>query len=84
MVKNTAKIEGMACSMCEAHIKDTIRKAVPSADKVTASHTTGIATVLTEEPVNEAMLKAAVDETGYTLTSLESEPYTKKKFFWQK
>ena len=28
MIKTTLKIEGMMCSMCEAHICDTIRKAV--------------------------------------------------------
>ena len=36
MIKTTLKIDGMMCGMCEAHIKDTIRKAVPDADKVTA------------------------------------------------
>ena len=33
----TLHIEGMMCGMCEAHICDTIRKAVPSAKKVSAS-----------------------------------------------
>ena len=29
MIKTTVKIDGMACSMCEAHINDAIRKAFP-------------------------------------------------------
>ena len=33
MIKTTLIIEGMMCSMCEAHICDTIRKAVPSANE---------------------------------------------------
>ena len=37
MFKTTMKIEGMMCGMCEAHICDAIRKAVPSAKKVSAS-----------------------------------------------
>ena len=27
MIQTTVKISGMACSMCEAHINDTIRRA---------------------------------------------------------
>ena len=37
MVRTVLKIDGMMCGMCEAHICDTIRKAVPSAKKVSAS-----------------------------------------------
>ena len=36
-VKITLDIEGMACSMCEAHVNDTIRKNFP-VKKVSASH----------------------------------------------
>ena len=43
MTKNTVRISGMACGMCEAHICDTIRKTYPDAKKVAASHTKGIA-----------------------------------------
>ena len=38
MIKTTIKIEGMMCGMCEAHVCDAIRKAVPYAKKVKASH----------------------------------------------
>ena len=34
MIKTTLKINGMMCPMCEAHICDVIRKAVPGAKKV--------------------------------------------------
>ena len=37
MIKTSMKIDGMMCGMCEAHVCDTIRKAVPSAKKVSAS-----------------------------------------------
>lgn len=29
MYKTTAKIDGMACSMCEAHVNETVRRAFP-------------------------------------------------------
>ena len=40
MVQITVGVDGMACSMCEAHVSDAIRKAFP-VKKVTASHTKG-------------------------------------------
>ena len=48
MFKNTAKIEGMMCGMCEAHISDTIRKTFPKAKKVSASHLKGEAQFITD------------------------------------
>ena len=33
MLKTTLKIDGMMCAMCEAHIKDVIRRTIPLAKK---------------------------------------------------
>ncbi|MBR3275122.1 MAG: heavy-metal-associated domain-containing protein [Eubacterium sp.] len=81
MVKITLKIEGMMCGMCENHICDTIRKAVPDAVKVSASRIRKEASFLTKEGVEAADLKAAIDATGYTCLSVESSPYEKKGLF---
>ncbi|MBR5257928.1 MAG: ATPase P [Clostridia bacterium] len=81
MIKTTLKIDGMMCSMCEAHICDTIRKAVPSAKKVSASHAKGEASFLTEAIVDESVLKDAIAATGYTCPSVLSERYEKKGLF---
>ena len=81
MIKTTLKIDGMMCGMCEAHVSDAIRKAVPSAKKVAASRSKKEATFLTEEPVDTEALKAAIDATGYTCLSAESAPYEKKGWF---
>lgn len=81
MLKTTLKIDGMMCSMCEAHINDVIRKAVPSAKKVSASHRSGEASFLTEAAVDESILKDAVAATGYACLSVSSEPYEKKGLF---
>ena len=84
MIKTTLKIEGMMCSMCEAHICDTIRKAVPSAKKVSASHAKGEASFLSEEAVDAERLKAAIDSTGYTCLGVDSAPYEKRGLFGRK
>lgn len=83
MIKVVMKIEGMACGMCESHINDTIRKNYPSAKKVSSSHKTGKASFLLETAPDENMLKTAIENTGYTLLSMETEPYV-KKHFWQR
>ena len=84
MFKTTLKIEGMSCGMCEAHVCDTICKAVPGAKKVAASHGKGAASFLSENKVPEARLKAAIDATGYTCLSVEMAPYEKKGLFSRK
>ena len=80
MIKTTLKIDGMMCGMCEAHVNDAIRKAVPDAAKVKSSHTKGESSFVTDTAPDEAALKAAIDETGYTVLSVSTEPY-KKRFF---
>lgn len=80
MKKYTVKIDGMMCGMCEAHINDIIRRMVPGAKKVTASHSKGISTFLAED-FNEEKLVQAILETGYTVLNIESEEYKKKGWF---
>lgn len=81
MIKTTVKIDGMMCSMCEAHIQDVIRKSLPDAKKVSASHSRGEASFLSEEAPDAAALKAAIDATGYTCLGVESAPYERKGLF---
>ena len=81
MIKTVLKIDGMMCDMCQAHICDTIRKAVPAAKKVSASHGKGEASFLTESPVDAAALKAAIDATGYTCLSVSSAEAERKAWF---
>ena len=60
---------------------DAIRKAVPAAKKVSASRSRGEASFLTEDAIDEAGLKAAIDATGYSCLSVSSAPYEKKGWF---
>ena len=81
MLKTTLKIDGMMCSRCEAHINEVIRKAVPGAKKVSASHTRGEASFVSEEAPDVSGLQAAIAATGYTCTAVTSEPWEKKGLF---
>ena len=78
MVKITLQVQGMACGMCESHVNDAVRKAFP-VKKVTSSHSKGKAVVLSEEPLDETVLRAAIHDTGYELQSVSAHPYEKKK-----
>lgn len=84
MFKTKVRIEGMMCGMCEAHICDTVRNSVPGAKKVSASHSAGEASFLSENAPDEKALKSAIDATGYTFVSMTSEPYEKKGLFRKK
>ena len=81
MIKTILKIDGMMCSMCEAHINDVIRRTVPGAKKVSSSHTKGEASILTEEMVDGNRLKEAIAAMGYTCTDVTGEPYVKRGWF---
>ena len=81
MQKYILKIDGMMCGMCETHVSEAIRKAVPSAKKVSASKGRKEATFLSEESVDTDALKKAIDETGYTCMGISSQKYEKKGLF---
>ncbi len=68
----------------EAHVCDAIRKAVPSAKKVSASRSKGEASFLTEEEVDTERLRAAIDSTGYTCLAVNSVPCKKRGLFGRK
>lgn len=70
-------IDGMACEMCEAHVKDVLRKHF-NPEKVTASHQKGEATMVVQQEVAPEAIHGALDPTGYTVTSIHREDYVKR------
>ena len=80
MIETTVKVDGMMCGMCEAHVSDAIRGALP-VKKVTASHTKGQAVILSEAPLDEEALRAAIGKTGYEVQGVSARPYEKKGLF---
>lgn len=77
MLKITVKVDGMMCGMCESHVNDAVRRAFP-VKKVTSSHKKGETVILTETPLSEEQLRAAIEPTGYQVLGMESNPYEKK------
>lgn len=80
MVKITLNIEGMVCAMCETHINETVRNAFP-VKKVTSSHTKKQTIIIAEQNITEQELKNVIEQTGYDVVGISSEPYEKKRFF---
>lgn len=72
MYRITVGIDGMACGMCESHVNDTIRKNF-TVKKVKSSSRKATAVIVSEQAIDEAALKAALDPTGYRVTSVLCE-----------
>ncbi|MBR6986814.1 MAG: cation transporter [Clostridiales bacterium] len=81
MYKTTVKIDGMMCGMCEAHVCDAIRKAVPSAKKVKASKAKKEATFISDEQIDSDLMEKTIKDKGYDFLGCVSEPYQKKGLF---
>lgn len=79
MVKITLDIDGMACGMCEAHVDDVVRKAF-AVKKVSSSHSKGQTEIIADQPLDDDELKKAVEETGYKVLGIHTEPFEKKGF----
>lgn len=73
-------IDGMMCGMCEAHVNDCVRNHF-KVKKVTSSKAKKQTVILAEEVIPEADLRAAIDPTGYTVTSYTVEDAKKKGLF---
>ena len=85
MIQYTLEVEGMQCGMCESHVNDAVRRAF-RVKKVESSHGKNPTRILAEEPLDEAALRQVIDDTGYTVRSVKSEPYEKRGLFasWSK
>lgn len=72
------KINGMMCGMCEAHINDVIRKNF-SIKKVTSSHSKNQTIILSENQLDEELIKNKIGETGYIVENITKEEVIKKE-----
>ena len=80
MVKYTISVDGMQCGMCEAHVNDAVRQALP-VKKVSSSHIKNQTVVVTQQEVDEQKLKDDTHRTGYTVLSIVKESYEEKGMF---
>lgn len=79
MVKLTLQVDGMACGMCEAHVNDAVRRNF-AVKKVESSHAKGRTVILAEQPIDEGRLREVITALGYTVGTVQTEPYEKKRF----
>lgn len=80
MIKTTLTIDGMMCSMCEAHVNDAVRDAL-QAKSVKSSHKKGTTEIISEQAPDLQTVKDAIEKTGYRVLDMHSEPYEKKGLF---
>ena len=66
----TMKIEGMMCPRCEAHVVKAL-KAIPGVTEAVADFKAGTAVVTLAAPVEDAVLKAAVEAEEYAVLGIE-------------
>jgi len=82
MKKVTVGVEGMACSMCEAHVQEAIRKAFPEAKKVKADRKKKQVTFISEAEPEAADVEEAVKASGYDYTGVAVEEAKKGLLGW--
>lgn len=81
MIKTTLGIDGMMCSMCEAHVNDAIRRNF-DVKSAKSSRRKARCVVISEQSLDRDRVAAALGEFGYELTSINEEPY-KRRPFWR-
>ena len=69
-MKKTLKVEGMMCGHCEARVKKAL-EALPEVTEAVVSHETGTAIVALNADVSDDVLKKAVEDQDYPVTSIQ-------------
>ena len=72
MIKITVKVGGMMCGMCEAHVNDAIRRALP-VKKVTSNHRRLETVILCEQDIPDESLEVTVKSSGYDFCGVTRE-----------
>jgi copper chaperone len=68
MASATYQVQGMTCGHCVAAVKEEIGK-LPGVKQVDVELETGAVTVTSDAELDDAELRAAVDEAGYEVVS---------------
>jgi copper chaperone len=59
-------VSGMTCSHCVASVTEEVQE-IPGVENVDVVLDTGVLTVTSGQPLDDAAVKAAVEEAGYQL-----------------
>ena len=57
-------VNGMMCGHCEAHVKKAL-EAIEGIETAAPSHTDNCVILTTSKDVDEALIKAAIEDAGY-------------------
>lgn len=68
-MEKTLDIQGMMCPHCEAAVKKAL-EALPQVEQAQVSHQKGQAVVTLSAPVEDGVLKKAVEDRDYTVTAI--------------
>lgn len=75
MTQAKLHVDGMMCGMCEAHVKDAIRKRFPEAKKVSANHGTGQVKFQIPDGIPKHMiahdLQSELSSMGYNILDVD-------------
>ena len=82
MEKIIFKIDGMRCAMCEAHVCDAVRKAIPKAKQVQASRYNGIVSFVIEDGTDFTTARQRIESSGYRVLNVTKTKAQKGLFFW--
>ena len=69
-IRRILRIEGMMCGHCEATVKAAL-EALPEVREAVVSHEAGTAVVTLTAPVEDGVLRAAVEAEDYAVTAVE-------------
>lgn len=67
-MQTTYTVSGMTCGHCVSSVESEVRQIAGVTD-VRVELATGAVTVTSDQPLDTAAVRAAVDEAGYALTS---------------
>lgn len=76
MTQVTAYIDGMMCGMCEAHIKDAIRKKIPETKSLSADHVRGVVKFRLPNNMPKGIIKHelrdSIEPLGYKVSDVHA------------
>lgn len=80
MIKMVVNVDGMMCSMCETRINEIVRRNF-DIRKVSSDRKKGCVVILSEIMPESDKMKEVIEEAGYTVRGITSEPYQKRSLF---
>ena len=76
MVKVIMEVEGMHCEMCESRVNNAV-KAIVAPQSITSSAKNNRTEFVAAEAPDEAAVRAAVEDMGFSVKGYSVEPYKK-------